>query len=70
MEFKAHTLLTDFLEKEGFEVERSWGGMATAFKATYALKGDGLKERTFGLNSEFDALPVRHLLPSLASVFL
>ena len=33
--------------------------MATAFKATFRLKGDGLqKERTFGLNSEFDALPV------------
>jgi len=33
--------------------------MATAFKATFRLKGDGMqKERTFGLNSEYDALPV------------
>lgn len=50
--------MTSYLEKEGFAVERSWGGLATAFKATFSLKGDGFKkERTFGINSEYDALP-------------
>ncbi|KAL7416259.1 amidohydrolase [Mrakia frigida] len=57
-EFKAHEAMTSYLEKEGFAVERSWGGLATAFKATFSLKGDGFKkERTFGINSEYDALP-------------
>ena len=33
-EFKAHDKITAFLEKEGFDVERSYGGMKTAFRAT------------------------------------
>ncbi len=34
-EFKAHELLTNFLEKEGFTVERSYTGIETAFRATF-----------------------------------
>ena len=34
-EVKAHELLTDFLEKKGFAVERSYTGIKTAFRATF-----------------------------------
>jgi len=33
-EFFAHQILTDYLEKKGFIVERGYKGIATAFKAT------------------------------------
>lgn len=52
-EFKAHALLTDFLEAEGFAVERHYKGFETAWKATFS-NGPG---PVFGLNSEYDALP-------------
>ena len=32
-EHKAHALLTDYLEKKGFSVERRFKGMDTAFRA-------------------------------------
>ena len=32
-EHKAHKLLSDFLEKKGFSVERKFCGVATAFRA-------------------------------------
>ncbi|GFZ48429.1 hypothetical protein JCM24511_06177 [Saitozyma sp. JCM 24511] len=52
-EFKAHAKLTDCLERLGFTVERGYMGMPTAFKASYS-RGEGA---TFGMNSEYDALP-------------
>lgn len=33
-EYKAHALLTDYLEKKGFAVQRSAYGLETAFVAT------------------------------------
>lgn len=50
----AHKHLTDFLEAEGFDVERGYKKLATAFKATYTHGRGG---RTFSFNSEYDALP-------------
>ena len=34
-EEKAHQLLTDFLEQRGFQVERGYTGLETAFRATF-----------------------------------
>ncbi|ORY24564.1 hypothetical protein BCR39DRAFT_319392 [Naematelia encephala] len=51
-EFKAHEKITTFLTKEGFKVE-SIEGMPTAFRAAFT---QGTGGRTFGLNSEYDAL--------------
>lgn len=53
-EFHAHKLLTDWLEKEGFEVEKSVVGIKTAFKAVYR-HGEG--GPNIGLLCEYDALP-------------
>ena len=53
-EFHAHKLLTDWLEKEGFEVEKSVVGIETAFKAVYS-HGEG--GPNIGLLCEYDALP-------------
>ena len=39
-EHKAHSLLTDYLERKGFDVVRSYLGVKTAFKATH---GDDTK---------------------------
>jgi metal-dependent amidase/aminoacylase/carboxypeptidase family protein len=52
-EYKAHDKITSFLEDEGFEVEKHFL-LPTAFKATYTHGRGG---KTFGLNSELDALP-------------
>ena len=51
-EFKAHALLTSYLEKEGFEVAKSTP-LETSFIARYGKK-DGLK---VGVICEYDALP-------------
>ena len=51
-EYKAHKLLTDFLEKEGFRVERSYTGLETAFKATF-----GSGRPNVCVICEYDALP-------------
>ena len=51
-EHKAHQLLTDFLQKKGFSVERSFTGVATAFKATF-----GSGSPNVCVISEYDALP-------------
>jgi amidohydrolase len=50
----AHKHLTDFLEQEGFDVERGYKKLATAFRATYTHGSGG---RTFAFCSEYDALP-------------
>lgn len=45
--------LTDFLEKEGFAVQKGLGGLPTAFRAVYA-RGEG--GPSIGLLCEYDAL--------------
>ena len=51
-EHKSHKVLTDFLEKKGFTVERSFTGVATAFRATF-----GSGSPNVCVISEYDALP-------------
>ena len=51
-EYKAHELLTNFLEKEGFTVERSYTGIKTAFRATF-----GTGRPNVCVICEYDALP-------------
>ena len=51
-EYKAHDLLTDFLEKKGFSVERSYTGIETAFRATF-----GSGKPNVCVICEYDALP-------------
>ena len=51
-EYKAHQLLTDFLEKKGFKVERSFTGLETAFRATF-----GSGRPNVCVICEYDALP-------------
>ena len=45
-------MLTDFLEKEGFSVERSYTGIETAFKTTF-----GSGRSSVCVICEYDALP-------------
>ena len=51
-EYTAHKLLTNFLEGRGFEVQRSFGGLETAFKATF-----GSGRPNVCVICEYDALP-------------
>ena len=51
-EYKAHKLLTEFLEKKGFTVERSYTGVETAFRATF-----GSGRPNVCVICEYDALP-------------
>jgi len=51
-EHKAHELLTSFLEKKGFAVERSFMGIETAFRATF-----GSGRPNVCVICEYDALP-------------
>ena len=51
-EHKAHRLLTDFLEKKGFSVERGCCDMSTAFRATFGSGG-----MSVCVICEYDALP-------------
>ena len=53
-EFHAQKVLTDWLEKEDFAVERGVAGVETAFKAVYR-HGEG--GPNIGLLCEYDALP-------------
>lgn len=53
-EFHAQKVLTDWLEKEGFQVERGVVGVETAFKAVYS---HGTGGPNIGLLCEYDALP-------------
>ncbi|KAF9922522.1 hypothetical protein FBU30_007343 [Linnemannia zychae] len=52
-EYKAHILLTDYLETKGFQVERKAYGMDTAFVA----RAGNSDKVTIGICSEYDALP-------------
>ncbi|QTX31443.1 M20 family metallopeptidase [Aminithiophilus ramosus] len=55
-EHQACALLTDFLAREGFDVERGLVGMDTAFRASFDNRsGDG-KGPSIGLLCEYDAL--------------
>ena len=51
-EYKAHELLTEFLEKKGFTVDRSYTGIKTAFRATF-----GSGRPNVCVICEYDALP-------------
>ena len=51
-ENKAHQVLTDFLEKKGFSVERGYCGISTAFRATFGSGGPNVC-----VICEYDALP-------------
>jgi len=53
-EEKAHAWLTEFLEKNGAQVERGVGGLPTAFRATIAGAAPG---PTIAIMAEYDALP-------------
>ncbi len=53
-EFHAQKVLTDWLEKEGFQVKRGVVGVETAFKAVYS---HGTGGPNIGLLCEYDALP-------------
>ena len=57
-EVKAHTLLTDFLEKEGFQVERSFV-LKTAFRATFHTPASKTDDTAVNacIVCEYDALP-------------
>lgn len=52
-EVRSAALLEDFLEKQGFAVERGVGGLDTAFRAVYEQGQGG---PSFGLLAEYDAL--------------
>lgn len=51
-EYYASSLLTSYLNKEGYKVQREVAGMPTAFIAEYGTEGP-----VIGFNCEFDALP-------------
>lgn len=52
-EHEAHSLLTDYLERKGFDIVRSYLGVKTAFKATFG----GDDKPNICVISEYDALP-------------
>ena len=56
-EVLAHKAITDFLEKNGFVVEREILGLKTAFRATCNVAGGGPK---IGLMCEYDAIDIGH----------
>ena len=51
----AHSLLTDYLESQGFQVTRGYCGLATAFKATAGTFAEGTTNVC--VICEYDALP-------------
>ncbi|MGL5098949.1 MAG: amidohydrolase, partial [Fusobacteriaceae bacterium] len=53
VEYKASKVLCDFLEKNGFTVERGIADLPTAFRATYKSGKGGMR---LGLFCEYDAL--------------
>ena len=54
-EYHSAALLTDALERHGFDVERGVGGVETAFRGV--LSGGGGDGPTVALLAEYDALP-------------
>ncbi|WP_455257910.1 M20 family metallopeptidase [Peptoniphilus asaccharolyticus] len=57
-EIFASSTLEDYLEKNGFEVERGLGTLKTAFRATINTYQEG--RYNIGLLCEYDALPMGH----------
>lgn len=55
-EHYAHSLLSDYLEKCGFHVEKSYL-LPTAFKATYKHDGTSAEGPNIAVLCEYDALP-------------
>lgn len=55
-EYKAHDLLTAFLEKHGLKVERKYK-LETAFRATFGDCGEEKKGSHVAIFCEYDALP-------------
>ena len=53
-EYKAHALLSEFLENKGFRVDRSYLGVQTAFRASF---GDSNTGPNICVICEYDALP-------------
>lgn len=53
-EYKAHALLSEFLENKGFRVDRSYLGIQTAFRASF---GDSNTGPNICVICEYDALP-------------
>ncbi len=51
-EVKASGWLTEYLEKNGFKIERNISGLPTAFRATY-----GIGKPVIAMVAEYDALP-------------
>lgn len=60
-EHRAHQLLTDFLEKEQFDVYRGYAGVSTAFRAEFQssrfMNGAPGTHATVAILCEYDALP-------------
>ena len=52
-EFKSQSILCEYLETMGFQVEKGIGGLPTAFRAFYRSLGGGIK---IGFLCEYDAL--------------
>ncbi|KAI7899918.1 uncharacterized protein BX663DRAFT_554618 [Cokeromyces recurvatus] len=53
-EFHAYQLLTEFLDKQGFEITHKAAGLETAFMATFSNSKTG---RRVGFTCEYDSLP-------------
>jgi len=51
-EYESAKVLEDYLEENGFTVDKGVAGMPTAFVATY-----GTKKPFIGITAEYDALP-------------
>ncbi|PVF97123.1 hypothetical protein CPB86DRAFT_760956 [Serendipita vermifera] len=60
-EYKAHDAMTEFMTRYGFEVQKHYLGLETAWRADFKHRSSSNKSnsepRTLGLNSEMDALP-------------
>lgn len=52
-EYKAMEVLTDYLEQNGFKIEKGIGGLETAFRAVYE---NGMNGPSIGLLCEYDAI--------------
>ncbi len=52
-EVRSSAILTDYLEKKGFQIERGIAGLPTAFRAVYEQGNGG---PSFGFLAEYDAL--------------
>lgn len=53
-EYKAHKLLSDFLESKGFQAERGYCSLPTGFKAELGNKDNGVSVCVI---CKYDALP-------------